>query len=88
MPKNINMTQILLNIQDKQMSFFKELIKNFDFVSVEEIITNDKTKSNDINEYSLTNDQISVLEERKQKHISNESKSYNWDDIKQELKSH
>ena len=37
-------------------------------------------------DYSLTKEQIKMLEDRKQNHINNESKSYSWNNIKQELK--
>ena len=77
------MTQLLLDIQDNQIDFFKELIKNFDFVSVKEVITKNKVEK----DYSLTSEQIRILEDRKQKHISNESSSFDWEDIKQELKN-
>ena len=39
--------QILLNIKDSsKLAFFLEVIKNFDFVSVKKIITNDETENN------------------------------------------
>jgi len=36
-------------------------------------------------ENSLTDQQITILKERKQKHLNGESKSYAWEDIKEEL---
>ena len=40
--------QILLNIKDSsKLAFFLEVIKNFDFVSVKKIITDDEINSND-----------------------------------------
>jgi len=37
--------QIILNIKDSsKLAFFIEIIKNFDFVSINKIITNEKTK--------------------------------------------
>ena len=38
--------QIILNIKDSsKLAFFIEVIKNFDFVSINKIITNDKSKN-------------------------------------------
>ncbi len=38
-------TQIILNIKDgSKLAFFIEIIKNFDFVSINKVITNEKTK--------------------------------------------
>jgi len=37
--------QIIINIKDSsKLAFFIELIKNFDFVSINKVITNEKTK--------------------------------------------
>ena len=52
-------------------------IRTLDFISIKE---NDNTFEN-----SLTIDQIKTLKDRKTKHLNNESKSYSWDSIKQEL---
>ena len=39
--------QILLNIKDSsKLAFFLEVIKNFDFVSVKKVITNDEAEGN------------------------------------------
>ncbi len=54
-------------------------IRTLDFISINEKI--------DTPEYALTSEQIEILEERKQKHINGQSKSYNWNDIKKELRS-
>jgi len=80
--------QILLNINDSsKLAFFLEVIKKFDFVSVNKVITNNEAEGNTTKDYSLTSEQIRILEDRKQKHINNESSSFDWEDIKQELKS-
>ena len=40
--------QILINIKDSsKLAFFLELIKNFDFVSVKKVITDDEIKGNE-----------------------------------------
>ena len=50
-------------------------IRTLDFINIKE-------KEQD---YSLTDQQITILKERKQKHLSGKSKSYKWEDIKEEL---
>ena len=54
-------------------------IRTLDFISIKEKI--------DTPEYTLTGKQIDILEKRKQNHINGESKSYDWKDIKKELRS-
>ena len=40
--------QILINIKDSsKLAFFLELIKNFDFVSIKKVITDDEIKGNE-----------------------------------------
>ena len=76
------MAQITLNIKDlSKLSFFTELIKNFDFVSIKEIID---TEDDEL-AYSLSDGQIDILNERKQKHNSGESKSYSWEELKKDI---
>ena len=53
-------------------------IRTLDFISIKE--------SEYTHENSLTSEQTKILKDRKQKHINNESSSFNWEDIKQELK--
>ena len=50
-------------------------IRTLDFINIKE-------KEQD---YSLTDQQITILKERKQKHLNGKSKSYAWEDIKEEL---
>ena len=38
-------------------------------------------------EYTLTKEQLDILEERKERHIKKKSRSHRWEDIKNELKS-
>jgi len=42
--------------------------------------------SSEEKEYALTEDQLHILEERKERHLKNDSKSYSWKDIKDDLK--
>ena len=76
------MAQITLDIKDiNKLSFFTELIKNLDFVSIKEI---SNIEENELT-YSLTNEQIDIIKERKQKHFNAKSKSYSWEEIKKDL---
>ena len=36
-------------------------------------------------EYTLSNEQIQIGKDRKQKHLNSKSKSYKWNEIKNEL---
>lgn len=50
-----------------------EYILTLDFVEV------------DADEFLLTEEHIKILDERRNKHLSGESKSYSWDEIKNSL---
>lgn len=67
-----------IDITNNKALAFINYIRTLDFISIKE-----KEK---LAEYSLTNQQIEILEDRKEKHKNNESKSYSWDEIKEELK--
>jgi len=76
-------SQIVVNIEDRsKLDFFIELIKNFDFVSISSVIDDYEADYDN----SLTNEQISMLEERKQNHLNKKSASYDWNEIKNDLK--
>ncbi len=66
-----------IDITNNKALAFINYIRTLDFISIKE-----KEK---LAEYSLTNQQIQILEDRKKKHKNNESKSYSWDEIKEEL---
>jgi hypothetical protein len=44
-----------------------------------------KIKEDNTDDFTLTQEHINILDERKQKHLKKESKSFNWDEIKSEL---
>ena len=48
-------------------------IRTLDFINIKE------------QDYSLTDQQKTILKERKQKHLNGKSKSYAWEDIKEEI---
>ena len=50
-----------------------EYILTLDFVEV------------DNDEFVLTEEHIKILDERRKKHLSGESKSYSWDEVKKAL---
>jgi len=54
-----------------------EYIRTLDFIRIQE------TESS--KEYSLSKEEISILEERKENHKKGASKSYSWDEIKDEI---
>ena len=54
-----------------------EYIRTLDFIKIQE------TESS--KEYSLSDEQISILEERKEDHIKGRSKSYSWEDVKNQF---
>jgi len=66
-----------IDANSKKAKAFIDFIKTLDFIKIKEKATPD--------EYVLTQEQINLLEERKQRHIKKESKSYTWDEIKNEL---
>ena len=68
-----------IDITNKKALALINYIKTLDFISIKE---KEYTP-----EYSLTSEQVEIIEDRRQKHINNESKSHNWNDIKKELRS-
>ncbi len=66
-----------IDISDNKALELIKYIKSLDFISIKE----------NTPEYTLTNEQIEILENRKQSHVAEESISYSWDSIKEELKS-
>ena len=66
-----------IDTTNKKARAFIDFIKTLDFIKIKE--------KEDPSAYELTQQQINILEERKQRHIKKESKSYSWDEIKDEL---
>jgi len=50
-----------------------EFIRTLDFVKVEK------------DEFVLSEEHLKILDERREKHLSGESESYSWDDVKSSL---
>ena len=71
------MIQLTLDIDtnNNKAQAFVDFIKTLDFIKIKE----------EPREYSLSEEQIQILEERKQKHLNKESKSNKWPEIKDEL---
>jgi hypothetical protein len=65
------MTQITLNIPDNELSFFMKLIEKFNYETV-------------VNEFSVTEEMKSVLDERRS--TSNTEDFIPWNDAKTQLR--
>lgn len=69
-----------LDTSNSQALALLNYIKSLDFVFIRE-------KDEDSN-VTLTNEQITLVKNRKKKHKNGESKSFSWEDIKKELYQH
>ena len=45
------------------------------------------SKVEESKEYELTPEQLRILEDRRAKHLSGESKSYTWDEVKERIRN-
>lgn len=68
------MKQIVLNIPDNKYPFFKELIKNFDFVKVED------------EDWVIPEEHKKIVRERIKKSEKDPSRLLKWDDAKHKIK--
>ena len=68
------MKQIILRIPDNKYSFFIELLKNFDFVTIEE------------EGIEIPEEQKNKVRERMKKSQSDPSRLRKWDEIKKKIK--
>lgn len=68
------MKQIILRIPDNKYSFFIELLKNFDFVTIEE------------EGIEIPEDQKNKVRERMKKSQSDPSRLLKWDEVKKKIK--
>ena len=66
-----------VEINNNKAQAFIDFIKTLDFIKIKE--------KKDSKDFILTQEHISILDERKQKHLKNESKSFSWNEIKSEL---
>ena len=71
--------QLTLDIDSnsKNTKAFVDFLKTLDFIKIK-----DKKETMD---YSLSEEQIKLLKERKRKHLNKESKSFSWPEIKDGL---
>jgi hypothetical protein len=65
-----------IDTSDEKAQAFINFIKTLDFIKIDEL--------NNI-PFNLTKAQKNILDKRKKRHLDNESKSFNWMDIKTEL---
>ena len=68
-----------IDLSNKKAQAFIDFVQTIDFIEIR-----DKGHSED---YALTEKQMNVLEERKQRHISKKSKSFSWEEIQEELRA-
>ena len=68
---------ISIDTSNYKAQAFIDFIKTLDFIKIDE---------NDEEAFDLSAGQKSILDDRKQKHLKQESKSYHWEDIKSELR--
>ncbi len=66
-----------IDTKSNKAKAFVDFIKTLDFIKFYE--------DNDIEDFTLSDEQIKILDERKQKHIKGISKSYSWNELKDEL---
>lgn len=67
--------RITLDIQDGKALAFLNFIQSLDFVS----INSDESKSE--NEFVLSEEQLSILEERRNNRREGKSLTYSWDEV-------
>ena len=68
-----------IDLSNKKAQAFIDFIQTIDFIKIKD--------EKDADVYALSEKQINVLEERKQRHISKKSKSYSWKEIQEELRA-
>lgn len=68
---------IEIDINNSKALALLNYIKTLDFISISE--------DENPQEYKLNREQISIIQERRQKHLDGTSKSYSWEEIKEDL---
>lgn len=68
-----------IDLSNKKAQAFIDFVQTIDFIKIKD--------EKDADVYALSEEQINVLEERKQRHISKKSKSYSWEEIQEELRA-
>lgn len=68
-----------IDLSNKKAQAFIDFVETIDFIKIKD------KKHADV--YALSEKQINVLEERKQRHISKKSKSFSWEEIQEELRA-
>ncbi len=66
-----------IEINNNKAKAFIDFIKTLDFIKIKE--------TDNSEDFALTQEHKKILDKRMQKHLNNESKSFNWEDIKAEL---
>ncbi len=68
------MTQIILNIKDNKLGFFLELIKNFDFIKLEQA-----------DDLELTKVHKAILDQRLENYKNNPDSYLDWEEVKKDI---
>jgi hypothetical protein len=71
--------RVTLDIQDGKALAFLNFIQSLDFVT----INSDESKSE--NEFVLSEEQLSILEERRNDRMQGKSQTYSWDEVMSSL---
>ena len=68
------MTQITLNIKDSKLEFFLELIKNFNFINLEQT-----------DEFELTEAHKTILDQRLNNYKNNPDSYLDWEEVQKDI---
>ena len=68
-----------LDIENSKAKAFIDFLRTLDYIKIRE--------HNDLQDFVLSEKHKEILDERKQSHISGKSKSFNWSDLQNELRS-
>lgn len=81
----INKTEIVKDIQATKLNLIKKLLD-----TTEEAVLDDVrkvlTKSQDF-EYSLSDDDYKIIDERRERHLNQKSPSFSWDEVKEQARN-
>lgn len=69
--------KITVNIKDSKLAFFVELLRNFDFVTIE--------SAEELDEVELSEEHKNILDERITKYKNNPNDVIDWEEFKKEM---
>ena len=74
------MRQISLTLSDNEFDRFKSLLKSFKSAKN---VESAKIEENESDTFGLTDEHKQIIDQRIAKHFSGESKSFTWDEVKE-----